>query len=90
MLADQWFYRLDGRPHGPFTPAQFEKLIRGHTVALDTEVSTDGQTWKTLRAALADVPPDPAPRADVDWMNAPTRLLDDPGTRPKLDPCPPE
>ncbi len=90
MLADQWFYRFDGRPHGPFTLAQFEKLVRGHAVALDTEVSTDGQNWKPLRAVLAEAPPDPEPTTNADWMNAPTLLPGDPAMRVKPDPKPPE
>ena len=81
MLAEHWFYRLDGRPHGPFTPMQFEKLIRGHTVTLDTEVSSDGRTWKTLRATMTGEPPDESPPTDADWMNAPTLLPNDPRTR---------
>jgi hypothetical protein len=31
MTGDQWYYRLGGRPHGPFTPTQFQKLVRGGT-----------------------------------------------------------
>jgi hypothetical protein len=54
MSPEEWYYRLDGRPHGPFTPVQFEKLIRSSTVTLDTEVSTDGQAWRTLREVLAE------------------------------------
>jgi hypothetical protein len=82
MSADQWFYRLDGRPHGPFTPAQFEKLIRGHAVSLDTEVSLDGHLWKPLRdvlaTMLASAPPDPEPAEPIpDWMNAPTLVPGD-------------
>jgi hypothetical protein len=69
MPPEQWFYRLEGKPHGPFNVAQFQKLIRGHTVTPETEVSTDGQTWQTLRAALAAPPADPQ-----DWMKAPTLL----------------
>ncbi len=74
MPADQWFYRLDGKPHGPFTSAQFEKLIRGRTVMPDTEVSNDGLTWQTLRQAMAGGPAN-APVDPADWMNAPTLLL---------------
>lgn len=90
MLADHWYYRLDGRPRGPFTLAQFEKLVRGQAVALDTEVSTDGRTWKPLHEALADAPFDPAPPTNnTDWMNAPTLLPGDPALRLKPDPKPP-
>jgi GYF domain 2 len=73
MPSDQWYYRLDGKPHGPFTNAQFEKLIRGHTVGPDTEVSTDGQTWQSLRQAMAGEPSDAADDPS-DWMNATTLL----------------
>jgi hypothetical protein len=93
MSADQWFYRLDGRPHGPFTPAQFEKLIRGQTVTLGTEVSIDGHTWKSLREALADVSArtttDPEPASPIpDWMNAPTLILGDTALPPSSKPQP--
>ena len=73
MPADQWFYRLDGKPHGPFTAAQFEKLIRGKTVDADTEVSNDGKAWLTLRQALA-MEPDQTQCDSAEWMNAPTLL----------------
>ena len=75
MTGDLWYYRLDGRSHGPFNSVQFAKLVRGGTVRADTEVSFDGQTWQTLRAALADVPDPPQPAEDpTDWMNAPTLM----------------
>jgi hypothetical protein len=85
MSGDLWYYRLDGRSHGPFNSVQFAKLIRGGTVLPDTEVSFDGQSWQTLNAALADVPADPPtdppagspadPSAEpLDWMNAPTLM----------------
>ncbi len=76
MATEQWYYRLDGKAHGPFTPFQFDKLIRGHTVTPDTEVSTDGKTWQTLRAALTPVAEDSPPNA-ADWMNATTLLPSD-------------
>ena len=76
MSADLWYYRHDGKPHGPFTPAQFEKLIRGRTVTPDTEVSLDGQVWKPLRDIF---PPAPEATSDAppDWMTAPTLLPGD-------------
>lgn len=86
MSDEQWFYRLDGRPHGPFNPVQFEKLIRVKTVTPDTEVSTDGRAWRTLREALADVPTDPP-----DWMTAPTLMpgqVRAPLPRPNPPPAP--
>ena len=70
MPAEEWYYRLDGVARGPFSEAQFQKLVRTRTVTPDTEVSHDGQTWQTLRAAMAGTPPD-QPIND-DWMNAPT------------------
>jgi len=100
MLPEQWFYRLDGRPHGPFTPAQFEKLIRGRTVTLATEVSTDGLTWKTLHELLASASANPETSADstsadstsadsTEWMNAPTRLPENPAAPPGPETDPP-
>ena len=76
MSAEQWFYRLDGEPRGPVSPVQCAKLIRGGTVLPDTEVSLDGQTWQTLRAALADVSSD-QPGDTGSWMNAPTLIPGD-------------
>ena len=73
MLASQWYYRLDGKPHGPFTAAQFEKLIRGKAVDAETEVSNDGKTWLTLRQTLAQEP-DQTQCDSAEWMNAPTLL----------------
>jgi hypothetical protein len=99
MTGDLWYYRLDGRSHGPFNSVQFAKLIRGGTVRGDTEVSFDGQSWQTLQDALADVPADPpdgaspAPAADsTDWMNAPTLMPGDVKLPPdwKDKPEPPE
>jgi GYF domain 2 len=92
MPTEQWYYRLDGKPHGPFTAAQFEKLIRGHTVVPETEVSTDGQTWQTLRQAMAGVPAD-APVDPAEWMNAPTLVPGEvrlpPGWKDERKPDPP-
>jgi hypothetical protein len=73
MLADQWYYRIDGKSHGPFTVAQFEKLIRGKAVVAETEVSNDGKTWQTLLQTLDSVPSQPQPDS-AEWMNAPTLL----------------
>jgi hypothetical protein len=73
MPTNEWYYRLDGKPHGPFTSAQFEKLIRGRTVGPDTEVSTDGHTWHSLRKALEGVPANEGVDS-CEWMNAPTLL----------------
>ncbi len=74
MDAEQWFYKFEGKPHGPFNAVQFEKLVRVRTVSPDTEVSNDGKTWQTLAAALAS----PADDADAtDWMNAPTLMPGD-------------
>ena len=75
MPAEEWYYRLGGVARGPFSEAQFQKLIRTRTVTSDTEVSHDGQTWQTLRAAMAGVPPGQPVDPD-DWMNAPTLTPD--------------
>jgi len=73
MSGDQWFYRFGGRPHGPFTPTQFEKLIRGRAVTPDTEVSDDGHTWATLREVLTVGLARPVPaEPPAEWMEAPT------------------
>lgn len=84
MLADQWYYRLDGRPHGPFAAAELEKLIRGRAITLETEVSSDGRRWRPLGDVLAEITPDPAATGDDDWMNAPT-LMPDGSQRRKTD-----
>lgn len=76
MPVEQWYYRLDGKPHGPFTVAQFEKLIRGRAVEPDTEVSNDGLRWRTLRAVYAGEPADP-PDDPADWMTAQTHFPDE-------------
>jgi hypothetical protein len=74
MAAELWYYRLDGRPHGPFSTVQFEKLIRGRAVLLSTDVSHDGMTWRSLRdmieSGVADEEPPCEPKADE--MNAQT------------------
>jgi hypothetical protein len=73
MPAEQWYYRLDGRPHGPFNSVQFEKLIRGKTVTPDTDVSRDGKAWQSLRDLLAGVPADdPSDTSTSEWLNTPT------------------
>jgi hypothetical protein len=74
MADEQWYYRLDGQAHGPFSSIQFEKLIRGKAVTARTEVSRDGTTWKPLWEVLAAVPDDPPPAREPDWMTAPTLL----------------
>ena len=75
MPTEQWYYRLDGRAHGPFTSIQFEKLIRGKTVTPQTEVSLDGKNWRTLNSVLASIsgvePADPSPS---ELMNQATLL----------------
>ena len=80
MTTGPWYYRLDGEVHGPFTLAQFEKLIRGKAVSPETEVSNDGQMWQTLRAAMSST--SDAPADSKDWMNAPTLI---PGQLPRLE-----
>lgn len=74
MAAQLWYYRLDGRPHGPFTTIQFEKLIRGQAVLLTTDVSHDGISWRTLYDVLMSgvTPSDPADDASPDDLNAKT------------------
>jgi hypothetical protein len=85
MPAEQWYYRLDGRSHGPFTPVQFEKLIRGKTVTPTTDVSMDGKTWQTLRDHLAGIPADdPTNSPPAELMDAttliPSQIALPPGT----------
>jgi hypothetical protein len=76
--AEQWYYRLDGRPHGPFTTVQFEKLIRGKTITLNTDVSRDGRIWQSLRDVLAGVPADdPSSSESSEWMNTSTLVPGD-------------
>ena len=87
MPVEQWYYRLDGRPHGPFTTVQFEKLIRGKTITLNTDVSRDGRTWQTLRDVLAGVPAeDSSSSTSSEWTNTPTLVPGDialpPGATP--------
>jgi hypothetical protein len=78
MPAEQWYYRLDGRPHGPFTTVQFDKLIRGKTVTHNTDVSRDGKTWQSLRDLLAGVPADDPPSSSTsEWLNTPTLVPGD-------------
>jgi hypothetical protein len=75
MASNQWYYRLDGRPHGPFTVVQFEKLIRGNTILLGTEVSSDGKTWRALRDVLACIPlEEPLSPSSSDWSNSQTLI----------------
>jgi hypothetical protein len=74
MFTGQWYYRLDGRSHGPFTPVQFEKLIRGKTVTPSTDVSQDGKTWQSLRDLLAGESADPPTAVHSDFMEQQTLL----------------
>ena len=78
MTGDQWYYRLRGRPYGPFTPAQFRKLASGGTITRETEVSADGRTWRPWRDVESGVLPDPT--AASDSVLAPTRFAG--GTAP--------
>jgi len=73
QLAQLCALAVHGKPHGPFNIAQFEKLIRGNAVSLDTEVSADGKAWLTLREALAGLPD----ANSSGWADNPTLLPGD-------------
>lgn len=86
MNAEQWYYRMDGRPHGPFTLVQFEKLIRGKTIALNTIVSRDGKIWQSLRDLLAGVPAEDPSDSSTEWTNTSTLVPGDLALPPEAMP----